>query len=349
MSLFPNCSFHAMALLGFAGFFAPQVGADEFRLESPSFPAPLLNQGKPDVVIEASAVEPIGDGRRFLVAHDKLPALHVVDTATGRLLGAPIRSAKFPAPSLIGPKWEGMALDRDGNYYLIGAHVGKTDEERTAKSYLFRFRLKTDGDSPTIDESTVVRWSIARPFVAALKASGLNEAAIAERKIEGLAVRDSKKSNGSTRRELIIGLRNPGDKVRAFSAEITPEPSPDAELELKPAFTFEADLREGVRSQLTSLEFVPALDGFLVVTASEDSDNAFHGNSLWYVKADSTDHARKIGTFEVAMKAEGLAVLSSEQTGTKTSVKLLITFDNDPHATKIPSRYQTVTLIRETK
>jgi hypothetical protein len=28
-------------------------------------------------------------------------------------------------------------------------------------------------------------------------------------------------------------------------------------------------------------------------------------------------------------------------------VKLLITYDNDPHATKIPSRFQTATLIRE--
>ena len=48
------------------------------------------------------------------------------------------------------------------------------------------------------------------------------------------------------------------------------------------------------------------------------------------------------------MKAEGLAVLGAEQTGPKTTVKLLITYDNDPHATKIPSRFQTVTLVRET-
>jgi hypothetical protein len=30
-----------------------------------------------------------------------------------------------------------------------------------------------------------------------------------------------------------------------------------------------------------------------------------------------------------------------------TAVKLLVTYDNDPHATKIPSRFQTVTLIRQ--
>src|SRR5437764_7757 len=81
---------------------------------------------------------------------------------------------------------------------------------------------------------------------------------------------------GPARRELVIGLREPGDKVRGFAADISAPPSPDTELELEPAFAFEADPREGVESQLTSLEYVPALGGFLVVTAAEDETNAFH-------------------------------------------------------------------------
>ena len=109
------------------------VRADEFRLESATLPAPLVDDsGKVNVVIEASGVEPIGDGHRILVAHDKHPALFVVDVATGRIVGEPITSTKFPEPSKLGgPKWEGMARDADGNYYIIGAHVGKTDEERS--------------------------------------------------------------------------------------------------------------------------------------------------------------------------------------------------------------------------
>ena len=43
--------------------------------------------------------------------------------------------------------------------------------------------------------------------------------------------------------------------------------------------------------------------------------------------------AQKVATFEVAMKAEGLAVLGTEKDGPRTAVKLLITYDNDPHAT----------------
>jgi hypothetical protein len=324
--------------------------ADDFHLEGASLPAPLVNAaGKVDVVIEASGVEPIGDGRRVLVAHDKHPALFVLDVATGRIVGEPITSPKFPEPSKLGgPKWEGMARDSEGNYYIIGAHVGKTDEERASKSVLLRFRLK-DSDQPAIDDGSVIRWDIARSLESALKSEGLDAKAVGQRKIEGLAIREGKRADGSACRELAIGLRAPTDKVRAFVADITASPSPDAELDLKPLFTFQADPREGFVSELTSMEYVPALGGFLVVTASEDETNAFHGNTLWFVADGQTGQARKIATFEVAMKSEGLAVLGTEKNDSRTAVKLLITYDNDPHATKIPSRFQTATLVREAK
>jgi hypothetical protein len=105
-----------IALITLLGLFPIWARADDFRLESASLPAPLLDAGKVNTVIEASAVEPIGDGRRFLLAHDKAPSLYVVDTATGRLLGEPISSPRSPAPSSTGPKWEAMARDSDGNY-----------------------------------------------------------------------------------------------------------------------------------------------------------------------------------------------------------------------------------------
>jgi hypothetical protein len=303
----------------------------------------MINREAPDAVIEASGVEPIGDGRRFLVAHDKAPALHVVDLASGRLVGQPITSPKFPPQTKTGPKWEGMARDSEGNCYLIGSHSGKTDAERDEKANLIRFRLK-DGssDAPAIDDDSVVRWHVARPLASVLKGLGLDEAKVARRKIEGLAVRERE-----GRRELVIGLREPDDKVRAFVADITSAPSPDAELELKPLFAFEPGRREGVRSQLTSLEYVPALQGFLVVTATEDEGNVFHGNTLWFVADGATDRAAEVATFEVAMKAEGLAVLDARNDGRRTVARLLITFDNDTKATKIPGRFQTATLVAE--
>jgi hypothetical protein len=325
------------------------IKAQDLRLESASLPIPLLVAGKVDRVIEASAVEPIGDGRRLLVAHDKHPSLFVVETATGRVLGEPITSPKFPTPSSLGgPKWEGMARDSDGNLYLIGAHVGKTEEETASKSVLLRFRI-SDGDSPAIDDGSVLTWHIRQSLESTMKNEGLPAASVAKHKVEGLSIRESKNADGSPRRELLIGLRAPTDKVRVFQADISNSPSPDAELELKPAFSFVADEREGLPSELTSLEYVPALAGSLVITASEDEADAFHGNTLWFVSDGESTSARKVATFEVAMKAEGMAILGVEKTAEKTAIKLVITYDNDPHATKIPSRLQTVTLVRETR
>jgi hypothetical protein len=213
---------------------------------------------------------------------------------------------------------------------------------------LIRFRLKDD-PTPAIDDASITTWHVARALEAALRSEGLPEKEVATRKVEGLTIREQKAVDGSIRRELFIGLREPKDKIHVFVADITATPSADAELELKPAFAFPAEPREGNLSELTSLEYVPALGGFLVVTATEDKANAFHGNTLWFVPDGETSHAQKIAVFEVAMKAEGLAVLGTEKSGPRTSVKLVITYDNDPHATHIPSRIQTATLIRESR
>jgi hypothetical protein len=323
-----------------------QASSHGLRLEPTMLPAPLVDAGKVNTVIEASAVEPIGDGRRLLIAHDKTPALFIVDTATGRILGEPITSPRFPQLNGAGPKWEGMARDAEGAYYLIGAHNGKTDQERSTKSVLIRFRLK-DSEPPSLDDASIVHWDVSHSLENVLKAEGLSADEVAKRKVEGLAVRERKNAGGAASRELLIGLRAPTDKVRVFAADISNAPSPDAELELKPAFSFTAEPREGQVSELTSLEYVPALAGCLVLTASEDEANAFHGNALWFVPDGETSHAQKISTFEVAMKAEGLAVLGVENDGRRTAVKLLITYDNDAHATKIPSRFQAATLVRD--
>jgi hypothetical protein len=335
-------------ILGLMGFAPAFARADDLRLESATLPAPLIEDGKVNVVIEASAVEPIGDGRRLLIAHDKDPALYVVDAETGRVLGQAITSPRFPQKNEGGPKWEGMARDSDGNFYLIGAHNGKTDLERATKSVLIRFRLK-DGDTPAIDDGSITTWHVARSLESVLKAVGLSPEQVAQRKVEGLTIREKSGADGANRRELFISLREPKDKIHVFSADITILSSPDAELELKPAFAFAAEPREGQASELTSLEYAPALGGFLVVTASEDTANVFHGNILWFVADGDTNQARNVATFEVAMKAEGLAILAAEKDGQRTAVKLLITYDNDPHATHIPSRIQRATLIRETR
>ena len=92
------------------------------------------------------------------------------------------------------------------------------------------------------------------------------------------------------------------------------------------------------------------------MTATEDKDNAFHGNTLWFQPLDEVPTGRGVAAprrvydFEVAMKAEGLTDLPPPAgTDPSRSARLLVTFDNDVHATKIPSRIQTLRLTRGTR
>jgi hypothetical protein len=342
--------------------------ADDITVTPVTIPAPFFEASGPgdasrrvDGVLEASAVEPIDDGRLLLVAHDKKVPLRVIDAATGRQVGPLVTSEKFPAETPKSSKWEAMARDSEGNYYLAGSHSGKTDDERQQHARLIRFRLKTrvgkSGEPATVavDDSSVVSWNLAAPLIAALEREGLGTTAMDQRKIEGLAIREKAGPDGRIRRELVIGLRQPDDLVRAFSADITTAPAPDAELSLTRLFAFDPGEREGVRCQLTSLEYVPAWRGFLVVTATEDERNAFHGNTLWFVPDAriARGHgapiaADRVWTFEVAMKAEGLCLLppAASRAPDPDPLRLLITYDNDPHATHIPSRFQVVNLVR---
>jgi hypothetical protein len=341
-----------------------RVSADDVALEPITLPAPFFEAtpGAPprvDAVLEASGVEPIEGGRLLLVAHDKNVPLRVVETATGRQVGPLLTSRRFPAETPKGPKWEGMARDADGFYYLVGSHSGKTQDERDQHTQLYRFRLKPGGapDRPVaIDDASVARWRIAAPLVRALEQEGLGAKAVEQRKIEGLAIRELPAGSNGAGRELLIGLRQPDDLVRVFSADITKLPDQDAELPLRRLFAFKAGQCEGVPCQLTSLEYLPQWNGCLIVTATEDEQNAFHGNSLWFVPDSSIGpdgsalvEPVKVATFEVAMKAEGLCVLDPPRDDRGAgAVTLLVTYDNDAHSTHMPSRFQQFKLSRPT-
>ena len=107
-------------------------------------------------MLEASGVEPIGDGRLLLVAHDKKVPLRVIETATGRQVGPLLTCDKFPAETPKSSKWEGMAHDSEGNYYLVGSHSGKTQGERDEHAKLIRFRLKIQpGGSGNLDSVSI--------------------------------------------------------------------------------------------------------------------------------------------------------------------------------------------------
>ena len=254
---------------------------DDITVQPVTFPAPFFEASEPgstefrlDNVLEASGVEPIGDGRLVLVAHDKKVPLRVIETATGRQVGPLLTCDKFPAETPKSSKWEGMAQDSEGNYYLVGSHSGKTDGEREEHAKLIRFRLKSQPgshgatDGVAIDASSVISWRIAGALIQALQHDGVSATGVSERKIEGLAIREHPAGpDGRSRRELVIGLRQPDDLVRAFTTDITTPPAAEAELPLARLFAFDPGEREGVRCQLTStgiprpVEGLPGRDG----------------------------------------------------------------------------------------
>jgi hypothetical protein len=332
--------------------------AGEIVVERESHPIPFTTGGTEeapvvDGVLEASAVEPIGDGSYLLVAHDKKPGMYIVETATGRVVTDALVCPTFPQGDKADPKWEGIARDDQGWFYVAGTHSGNKPEQRTQRAHIVRFRFKetSPGSPPVIDAATARRWTLAKSLDAALKAEGLSEKSIAKGKIEGLAVRTVPSSNGkAARTELSIGLREPDDLVRVFATDVTTPPPADTDLPLNLLFSFDAGKREGVTANLTSLTFVPSWNGFFATTTTEDEQNAFHGNTLWFVPASTirpgvkTVKPERVHDFEVAMKAEGIAELPGDNNG--KSLRLVVTFDNDGHTTNIPSRMKVLTLSR---
>ncbi len=314
-------------------------------------PRPLVDAtGTEQRTIEASAVAPIGDGRLWLVAHDKQAPLVVVEAATGRVLDPALTGDAFPSGLKVGPKWEAMARDDQGFLYVIGSHSG-TDAERAERAFLVRFRIGGSPEAPVIEPGSARRWHVDAGLVAALNAQGLETAAIAKRKIEGLAVRTRRDAGGRvTGRQLVVGLREPDDRVRVYQGDIAEPPAADATLAVAPLFSFDAGHRDGERLTLTSLERLEAWGGgYLVLTSTEDATNGFHGNVLWFVPdaaigPDGQVAApRALWTFAPTMKAEGLAVLATAADG---RVDLAVAYDNDASKTRQPSRVQTLSLSR---
>ena len=105
--------------------------------------------------------------------------------------------------------------------------------------------------------------------------------------IEGLAVRTLRDPAGRlTLRELVVGLREPHDSARAYAANITVLPAPHAKLALYPLFRFDAGSRAGIPSHVSSLDYLAAWRGFFGLTSTEDQDNRYHGNTLWFLSDD---------------------------------------------------------------
>jgi hypothetical protein len=324
---------------------------DEIQVEKASTRRPILTAQPTaghdgvDRKIEASAIEPIGDGSLLLVADDKTPGLVVVDAETGFRKGEPLSLGDFGP---IAPKWEGMAHDEPW-YYVVGSHSGKLAEERKAHAKLVRFRFLSV-DPPTIDTSSITSFNLAESLgeVEGLRLSG--DTTEDDRvKIEGLTIRPTKDG-----RELVIGLRKPNDTIRVYAAMLPENSGKDSSLKLRKLFAF-ADAPVGeVRRELGSLEYSPEWKGFFILTLCEDEANHFDENVLWFlpdsaIPPEGLAKPTKVWTFARGFKCEGVAVLPRRIADQPDSLRLILSFDNDSAKTKMPSMIQTLTLSRKAR
>ena len=347
--------------------------AQEVHVEVAQPPVRFLTDdtGSEDKKIEPSGVEPIGDGKLLLVADDKSESLLVVEAATARVKQS-LKLSTFDNR----PKWEALARDDEGAYYVIGSHFVEDPAEAEAQkqltdvSRLFRFRLRSDdpgGMSFVIDPESSIEWDITD----ALAVEGYHrDPRKNEVNIEGLTVRTLRDPAGSvTLRELVIGLREPHNPIRVYAADITALPVPNAKLALNPLFRFHAGRREGILSQLSSIDYVPAWNGFFMLTSTEDKSNRYHGNTLWFLSDEKISASRpaqlqtdklkladlelvepqKVWVFGLEGKVEGLCVIAEEAASSGSPARrarLALVYDNDTAKTGNPGWLQFLTVLR---
>ncbi|HKY28620.1 MAG TPA: hypothetical protein VJM12_11840 [Pyrinomonadaceae bacterium] len=277
--------------------------------------------------IEPSAVEPIGNGKFLLVADDKQSDLFIVDAETGAIAGHRLSIAKATSTN---PKWEAMAKDGK-DYYVLG----------TKCSCLYRFSLKNEAETDPVKIDVEM---VSGPI--AVKGEIMGAAA----RVEGLAVW----VNDNKEKELVFGIRDTPGKalLRVARAKIS-----DGELSLLEFFAFCAKKPDGqpVEWHISSLEYVQALDGFLVITSTEDDrTNHFYGNKLWFVSRknlNTSEPSSCTGTFKDAtklmiegkvfdstMKAEGLAIIDDARS------RVALVFDNDYKKTRQTAKLAVFTL-----
>jgi hypothetical protein len=109
---------------------------------------------------------------------------------------------------------------------------------------------------------------------------------------------------------------------------------------------------------LSSIEYVPAWKGLLILTSAEDASNALPGNALWFLpvapedlKADKFKDVtpKKVLEFEAGRKAEGICVISEGQVpnAQTRNAKIAVVYDNESSGitTNHPSSFQLLNLV----
>lgn len=354
---------YSLILICIVFLVSEKTNAQELKvLTSPTLFTFINSDDSENKTIEPSAVVPIGDGRFLLVADDKDDgagnSLKIVEAATGKILKVITKTRLQPLPK--EPKWEALAKDDEGNYYVVGSHNNAEAPKLATRSLMFRFRLVNEAEQDArkieIDETSKRELDVKESLTTLeLYSSVPSNNKV---KIEGLAVRKT-----DCGKELIIGLREPLDVTKADTVKVYAAIIPNAgdnkaviKLALKPLFQFNAEkTADNTPFKLSSVEYVQDLKGFLVLTSTETTDAnnkpVFHGNALWFVKDEMIKDARpknfadgygnvtvqKILEFQPTLKAEGICLLSQKD---QKTFRFAIVFDNDAKDSGIGGKMQ---------
>ena len=308
-----------IACLGFISAGAAHARAQEMSVNG----AVIFFKDNPNV--EPSGVEPIGDGTYLLVADDNTRDLLIVEKQTGKIL-----RSNLVIPGLNrNADWEALAKDGE-DFYLIGS-----------KGLLFRFRLnEQEKDSSKIQVTAAKEIGINNFDLVKTELKGRRP------EIEGLAI-----YSNDQKKEVVIGIRErqattpQTAAIHFFRAELL-----ESGLTLQPFFKFAASEpavpgAADLSWHLSSLEYVPHWNGFLVMTTTEKQDRYF-GSVLWFVQEGQLNgnptrqgfHSvtpvrskvfqESISGGRPGIKAEGLAVLP-DGASRKDTISVVIVFDND--------------------
>jgi len=265
--------------------------------------------------IEASGIEPVGDGT-FIVADDRKRDMLLVDSQ-----GSIINSLTMPAGLGEYPKWEAMAKD-GADYYVIGSHQG----ERW--SHLLRFRVNGKQKEMMVEAGSLREYKL-----------DLGPCKLPNLRIEGLTIRQ---------RQLVVGLREDSERARVCAGDLPT--GENQTIKVKPLFALKTPKTQRADWHLSALDYVSGR-GYLVLMSTEYGNNEFDGNKVWFV-SDRILGGQKTGTspdgykqiddapascpFQTDMKAEGIAATARRG----DTISVVIVFDNDNSVTGKPSKLQ---------
>lgn len=225
-----NASLNIVVLLLTLCWFPQQ---DCRRLTTISPLLPFVRDGREAKEVEASGIEPLGDGT-FIVADDRKRDLLLIDSQ-----GYVLTSLMMPSGLGDYPKWEAMAKD-GADYYVIGSHQA----ERW--SHLLRFRVTGKQKQMSVDQTTLSEYKL-----------DLGPCQLPNLRIEGLAIRE---------RQLVVGLREDSEWARVCAGDL-PTGS-NRTISLKPLFALKTPKTQKADWHLAALDYVSGR-GYLVLMSTE--------------------------------------------------------------------------------